>query len=167
MSLQQPTGLWTNKFVYDAAGRLTNVTSPAGAFAYTVGGASAASSLVKKIALPNSSYITNTYGSVARLTGTYLDNSANSSPRFRRLRVQQRQSTHRLHQRRRDLRSLFLRQHRPVEGGHQFGDHRKSRLHVRCRLEPQLPDQRRHAQHLHGGQPEPAYRRPECAHRYL
>ena len=76
--LQQPAGLWTNKFVYDAAGRLTNVTSPAGAFAYTVGGASAASSLVKKIALPNSSYITNTYGAVARLTGTYLDNSAHS-----------------------------------------------------------------------------------------
>ena len=78
MSLQQPAGLWTNKFVYDAAGRLTNVTSPAGAFAYTVGGASAASSLVKKLALPNSSYITNTYGSVARLSGTYLDNSAHS-----------------------------------------------------------------------------------------
>ena len=78
MSLQQPTGVWTNKFVYDAAARLTNVTSPAGAFAYTVGGASAASSLVKKIALPNSSYITNTYAAVARLTGTYLDNSAHS-----------------------------------------------------------------------------------------
>ena len=78
MSLQQPTGLWTNKFVYDTAARLTNVTSPAGAFAYTVGAANAASSLVEKVALPNSSYITNTYGSVARLTGTYLDNSAHS-----------------------------------------------------------------------------------------
>jgi len=33
--LQQPTGLWTNSFAYDAARRLTNVTSPAGAFGYT------------------------------------------------------------------------------------------------------------------------------------
>src|ERR1700720_4941341 len=33
--LQQPTGLWTNAFAYDAARRLTNVTSPAGSFAYT------------------------------------------------------------------------------------------------------------------------------------
>ena len=78
MVLQQPAGVWTNKFVYDAAGRLTNVTSPAGVFAYTPGGASSGSSLVKKLALPNSSYITNTYGSAARLTGTYLDNSASS-----------------------------------------------------------------------------------------
>jgi hypothetical protein len=27
LSLQQPTGLWTNKFAYDAARRLTNVVS--------------------------------------------------------------------------------------------------------------------------------------------
>jgi len=32
--LQQPKGLWTNGFLYDAARRLTNVTSPAGAFGY-------------------------------------------------------------------------------------------------------------------------------------
>src|SRR6266567_9637806 len=34
LSLQQPTGAWTNGFIYDAARRLTNVTSPAGAFGY-------------------------------------------------------------------------------------------------------------------------------------
>jgi hypothetical protein len=28
LSLQQPTGLWTNGFGWDLAGRLTNVTSP-------------------------------------------------------------------------------------------------------------------------------------------
>src|SRR6266699_5916825 len=33
--LQQPTGTWTNAFLYDAAHRLTNVTSPAGTFVYT------------------------------------------------------------------------------------------------------------------------------------
>src|SRR5512139_2637150 len=35
LSLQQPTGSWTNGFSWDTAGRLTNVTSPAGAFVYT------------------------------------------------------------------------------------------------------------------------------------
>src|SRR6185436_10296874 len=37
-----------------------------------------ASRLPIKLALPNTSYITNTYDSVARLTGTYLDNSSNT-----------------------------------------------------------------------------------------
>src|SRR5436190_1534774 len=76
LSLQQPTGAWTNKFVYDLARRMTNVTSPAGAFSYTVGAASPGSSLMKKILLPNTSYITNNFDNVARLTGTYLDNSS-------------------------------------------------------------------------------------------
>ena len=35
LGLQQPTGSWTNGFGWDLAGRLTNVTSAAGAFAYT------------------------------------------------------------------------------------------------------------------------------------
>jgi RHS repeat-associated protein len=78
LSLQQPTGLWTNMFFYDAAARLTNVTSPAGVFGYTLGGANSASALIQKLLLPNTAYITNTFDSVARLTGTYLDNSANS-----------------------------------------------------------------------------------------
>jgi RHS repeat-associated protein len=78
LSLQQPTGVWTNSFAYDAAARMTNVTSPAGSFGYTVGASSAGGRLVKKLLLPNTSYITNTYDTVARLTGTYLDNSANS-----------------------------------------------------------------------------------------
>ena len=32
LSLQQPTGAWTNRFGWDAAKRLTNVTSQAGSF---------------------------------------------------------------------------------------------------------------------------------------
>src|SRR6266487_6464361 len=71
LSLAQPTGSWTNGFGYDPAKRLTNVTSQAGSFAYTLGGASYASPLIRKLSLPNSSYITNTYDTVARLTGTY------------------------------------------------------------------------------------------------
>src|SRR6266700_2771574 len=77
LSLQQPTGTWTNGFTYDAAHRLSTVSSPAGTFtyAYKVG---QASRLPIKLSLPNSSYITNIYDNVARLTGTYLDNSLNT-----------------------------------------------------------------------------------------
>ena len=77
LSLAQPTGSWTNSFGYDAAKRLTSVTSPAGAFTYTLGAASAASPLPKKLAQPNTSYITVTYDAVARLRGTYLKTSGN------------------------------------------------------------------------------------------
>src|SRR6266576_2916893 len=77
LSLAQPTGSWTNGFGYDPAKRLTNVTSQAGAFGYTFVGQ--ASRLTQKLSLPNSSYITNTYDAVARLTGTYLKNSTNGT----------------------------------------------------------------------------------------
>src|SRR5438552_3528996 len=79
--LQQPTGTWTNSFAYDAAHRLSTVSSPAGTFTYTykVG---EASSLPIKLALPNSSYITNIYDNVARLTGTYHDNGNLSTRQY-------------------------------------------------------------------------------------
>jgi hypothetical protein len=54
-------------------------TALAGAFGYLLGGASSASPLPKKILLPNTAYITNTYDPVARLTGTYLKNSGNTT----------------------------------------------------------------------------------------
>src|SRR4030095_16714907 len=69
LTLQQPTGSWTNGFGYDAAKRLTNVTSQAGSFAYSLA-ASTPSTLPIKIGLPNTAYITNTYDNLARLTGT-------------------------------------------------------------------------------------------------
>ena len=75
LSLQQPTGAWTNGYTWDAAHRLGTETSPAGTFTYTY---QSPGRLVKKLALPNTSYITNTYDNAARLTGTYLDNSANT-----------------------------------------------------------------------------------------
>lgn len=79
LSLAQPTGVWTNKFGYDAARRLTSVVSPAGTFSYTLGAAGAASPLVKKLALPNTSYITNTHDGSARLLTTTLKNSSHTT----------------------------------------------------------------------------------------
>src|SRR5581483_654598 len=62
---------------YDAAKRLTSVTSPAGSFSYSYD--STRNMQVKKLSLPNGAYITNTFDGVARLTGTYLKNSGNTS----------------------------------------------------------------------------------------
>jgi YD repeat-containing protein len=77
LALQQSTGAWTNGFIYDPAGRLTNVTSQAGAFGYLF--YPAIQNLPASIRLPNSSYITNFYDPVARLTGTYLYTSGNTN----------------------------------------------------------------------------------------
>ena len=52
------------------------MASPAGTFTNNYVGAGR---LVQKLALPNSSYITNTYDRVARLTGTYLKNSSHTT----------------------------------------------------------------------------------------
>jgi len=78
LDLQQPTGVWTNRFGYDAAKRLTNVTSQAGSFGYALGGSSSTSTQIKKLFLPNSSYITNTYDVNARLLSTKLLTSSSS-----------------------------------------------------------------------------------------
>src|SRR5438093_5291302 len=78
LSLQQPTGAWTNGFGYDAAKRLANVISPAGTFNYTyVSGLP--SLLVRKLTLPNTAYITNNFDWVARLLDTSLKNSGNTA----------------------------------------------------------------------------------------
>jgi RHS repeat-associated protein len=78
--LQQPTGTWTNGFAHDPGARLTNVTSQAGTFSYEyfsgVGGASRFSSaLVKRLLLPNTSIMTNSFDADARVLGTYLRTS--------------------------------------------------------------------------------------------
>ena len=52
LALQQPAGVWTNGFWYDYAKRLTNVTSPAGTFSYTLVGQA---SRLSKLSLPNTS----------------------------------------------------------------------------------------------------------------
>ena len=81
LGIQQLTGVWTNGFAYNAARRLTNVTSQAGAFTNVygtgVGGNSGFSSrLIQRELLANGSAITNSFDSVARLLGTYLRTSA-------------------------------------------------------------------------------------------
>ncbi len=78
MSLSQPSSSWSQSYGYDTARRLTNVVSPAGAFNYTLGGASSASPLMKTLSLPNGAYITNSFDSVARLLSTKLLNSSSS-----------------------------------------------------------------------------------------
>jgi len=75
--LQQPTGLWTNSFAYDAARRLTNVTSPSGAFGYAYD--ALRSTLPTLLTLPNTSYVTNRYDVNARLLYTKLDNSSGTT----------------------------------------------------------------------------------------
>jgi len=77
MDLQQPTGVWTNQFTYDAARRLTNVVSPAGSFTYLLADL-VPSKLTVRLDLPNTSYITNTYDVNARLLSTTLKNSSDT-----------------------------------------------------------------------------------------
>jgi RHS repeat-associated protein len=83
LSLQQPSGSFTHSYSYDAARRLQMLGGTAGAFTYTsssgVGAATSASALLKKLALPNSSYVTNTFDSVARLLSTKLNNSSHTT----------------------------------------------------------------------------------------
>lgn len=76
LSLQQPTGVWTNAFAYDSTKRLTNVTSPAGAFGYLYD-STIFTHHPTLITLPNTSYITNAFDGNARLIATYLENSGN------------------------------------------------------------------------------------------
>jgi RHS repeat-associated protein len=77
LSLPAPNASpWTQTYGYDAARRLTNVTSQAGSFTYFLGGSGFASPLVKKLLFPNSAYFTNYYGVNARLLGTHLRNSS-------------------------------------------------------------------------------------------
>jgi YD repeat-containing protein len=67
---------WTQRYVYDAASRMTNITSPAGGFAYAYDATRQLQ--VKKLTLPNTAYVTNTFDSVARLLSTKLLNSGAS-----------------------------------------------------------------------------------------
>jgi RHS repeat-associated protein len=81
LALQQLSGAWTNGFIYDAASRLTNVTSQAGPFGYNfaLAGVTLPGSMLRGISLPNTAYITNQYDPLARLTGTFLLNSGGAT----------------------------------------------------------------------------------------
>ncbi len=68
---------WTQSYGYDAAKRLTSLTSGAGAFTYAYRGG--ASELIDKLTLANTSYITNTYNSVGRQLSTILKNRGHTA----------------------------------------------------------------------------------------
>lgn len=75
LSLLQPSANpWSQTYTYDTARRLQSLLTPLGTFTYTLGGASSASPLIKKLTLPNGAYITNHYDSLARLGNTALVN---------------------------------------------------------------------------------------------
>jgi len=77
-SVMAPDGApWTQSYAYDAARRLTNTTSVAGAFAYTYGATQNLN--VARLGLPGGAFITNTYDSVARLLSTTLKNPQSST----------------------------------------------------------------------------------------
>jgi len=73
-------GTWTQSYTYDAGHRLEEVTSPAGTFEYSYDNGQTAlpGSLVRKLTLPNTAYITNNYDLMGRLTNTSLLTSGQS-----------------------------------------------------------------------------------------
>jgi RHS repeat-associated protein len=81
MTIQQPTGSFTNGYAYDAAHRLTNLTSTAGAFTYDYysanAGYTASTRLLRKLTLPPGAYITNRFDNNARELETRLLSSTN------------------------------------------------------------------------------------------
>ena len=77
LTLLQPNApAWEQTYAYDGANRLATLASPAGTFAYRYD--VACSLQVCSLGLPNTSYITNTYDSLSRMTGTHLKNSGNT-----------------------------------------------------------------------------------------
>jgi hypothetical protein len=75
--------------IVGSVGRVTSYNST-----YKVG---QAFRLPIKLSLANTSYITNTYDNVARLTGTYLDSSTNTVLDKERISLQHRQPANPLH----------------------------------------------------------------------
>ena len=66
LSLQQPSGLWTNAFGYSPLHRLNSVTSPAGTFAYNY---AEPSDRLTSLALPTGAWISNPgYDALSRRT---------------------------------------------------------------------------------------------------
>ncbi len=72
LTLTQPSGSWSQSYVYDAAWRMQTNTSPAGSFIYTYD--TTGHQLIDEITLPNAGYIGMTHDSVARIKSTALAN---------------------------------------------------------------------------------------------
>jgi RHS repeat-associated protein len=78
LSLQQANApSLAETYAYDGANRLTSITAPPGVFGYQY--VSGTQGLVTQISLPNTSYISNFYDALARLTNTSLFNSTNEA----------------------------------------------------------------------------------------
>jgi RHS repeat-associated protein len=83
LTVQNPNASpWSQSYGYDAANRLSNLSSPAGTFSYDyhagLAGSSPAS-LVRRILLPNGSAITNRYDLRGRMLGTWLRNTGGTT----------------------------------------------------------------------------------------
>lgn len=76
VTVSQPSGTYSATYGYDAARRLSTVSSTAGNFAYTCWGAGR---LWTNVALPNTSAITNHYDTEAGVLSTLLNNSGNTT----------------------------------------------------------------------------------------
>ena len=72
LTLSQTTSNWSQSYGYDSGWRMNTITSPAGTFGYSYT-FQPASKLVTGITLPNGANIVNSYDSLARLTGTALN----------------------------------------------------------------------------------------------
>ena len=73
LTLLQPTGTWTNEFIYDSFNRLYSVASRAGIFTYNY---AEPSTRLTGIALPSGAYTHNEFDSMSRLSSTFLYNAS-------------------------------------------------------------------------------------------
>lgn len=72
MAISQPNASpWVQTYGYDSASRLNTIGGPPGVFIYDYQGAS---QLIKRLSLPNGTYITNAFDNVGRMTNTCLKN---------------------------------------------------------------------------------------------
>ena len=83
LALQQPnSSAWNQSYAYDAADRLTNVTSQAGAFGYQYqpgleDAVDSPANLIQRLTLPNAAYIAFAFDGLGRVTETALKSSGN------------------------------------------------------------------------------------------
>jgi RHS repeat-associated protein len=83
LAILQPASYFNVDYEYDSAKRLSSVDSTAGTFGYTynpgLNSLVTASKLVDRLALPNTSYITNSWDGLGRLTDTYLKSNGGTA----------------------------------------------------------------------------------------
>lgn len=82
ITIQTPgSASWTQNYNYDNANRLTSIVSPSGTFSYdytAAAGQGFIGTLIKKLGLPNASFITNIFDANGRLSSTQLRSPSGS-----------------------------------------------------------------------------------------